>query len=217
MFLLIPHKPLSVSELSSKNTASFFTQDGSSNTGSKPSGNKDNAPSNDKSNVSGSNVNSPADSDVENGTGSASSVQPSNSQASGTEILDANLSGFDPVNRTITVDNDEFYQWLSELFTNMDEYEGYTITITGFVYKDPQYFAENEFTPARLCMTCCTADLSPIGLVCKYSNVSSLEQNSWVTVEGVIHKGQYEGEDEPQISVTKITPAEEVEGYVYPY
>ncbi|MEL7563772.1 MAG: hypothetical protein AAGU27_02650 [Dehalobacterium sp.] len=42
-----------------------------------------------------------------------------------------------------------------------------------------------------------------------------------MTVEGILFIGEYEydGEvyDDPQISVTKITPVEEVEGYVYPY
>ena len=94
--------------------------------------------------------------------------------------------------------------------------------MTGFVFKDPEITKKDEFIPARLAMTCCVADLSPSGLFCKYARASELKENSWVTVEGTIFMakikyddGQYY--DDPQISVTKITPAEEVDGYVYPY
>ncbi|MPN48193.1 hypothetical protein SDC9_195798 [bioreactor metagenome] len=99
----------------------------------------------------------------------------------------------------------------------MDKYEGYNIFITGFVFNDTQYLAEGEFVPARLAMTCCVADLTPIGILCKYDDASKLKAGEWVTVEGVIHKEQNEGEDEPQITVTGITPAKEVPGYIYPY
>ena len=217
LFLLLPHKPLSASEISATYNGGFFTQGNASITDNKISGKTSSDASVNNGADSESNINLSDNSEPGDSSGSASDIQSSGDQSSGSEIKDAGLSGFDPVNKTISVENDEFYQWISELYMNMDQYEGYTITMTGFVYKDPQYFAENEFMPARLCMTCCTADLTPIGLVCEYSNVSALKQNSWVTVEGVIHKGQYEGEDEPQISVTKIAPAEEVEGYVYPY
>jgi putative membrane protein len=70
-------------------------------------------------------------------------------------------------------------------------------------------------------MTCCVADLSLTGVVCKYDRASQLEQESWVTVEGTLFIGEYEFDgqkyNEPQIEVTKVVPAEAVEGYVYPY
>ena len=56
-----------------------------------------------------------------------------------------------------------------------------------------------------------------LGLVCQYDGVSELKPESWVTVEGVLHIGKSMQNEEPQITVTKIKPAEEVEGYVYPF
>jgi len=54
-----------------------------------------------------------------------------------------------------------------------------------------------------------------------YDEVSQLEQDSWVTVEGTIfiEEFEYDGQKyiEPQIEVIKITSAEAVAGYVYPY
>ncbi len=76
----------------------------------------------------------------------------------------------------------------------------------------------NEFVPARLLMYCCTADLSPCGIICEYDKASELKENSWVTVTGVIHIGQYQGKDEPQITVTSITSADKPKKeYVYPW
>jgi putative membrane protein len=133
----------------------------------------------------------------------------------------ADLPGLDVADKKITVSNDDFGMWYSEIYVNMEKYEGYTIVITGYVFKDPELFKKDEFVPARLMMSCCVADLSPTGFTCEYNKASELKPDSWVTVEGTLHKGQYEynGEkyDEPQISVKKITPAKEVDGYVYPY
>lgn len=126
------------------------------------------------------------------------------------------LVGLDVKNKKITVENDYFYPWIAEIYTNLDKYEGYQISVTGFVFKDPETMQSDEFTPARLMMSCCVADLTPIGFICNYANASELEAESWVTVEGTIYEGEYLGEAEPQILVTRVSPAEEVEGYVYP-
>jgi putative membrane protein len=117
----------------------------------------------------------------------------------------------------IEVGADEFYSWLNELYTNLELYEGRRIAMTGFVFKDPEVFGADEFVPARLGMTCCVADLVPYGLVCKYDGADGLAADEWVRVEGVIQIGMYEGMEEPQIAVASISPAEEVEGYIYPF
>ncbi len=81
--------------------------------------------------------------------------------------------------------------------------------------------AADEFALARLVMTCCVADLTPVGVICKYDQASELKADSWVSVEGVLIAGVYEinGQTftEPQLSVTTLAPADEITGYVYPY
>jgi putative membrane protein len=137
--------------------------------------------------------------------------------ALGADPSDAELSGADAAQKRIEVGDDEFYSWLNELYVNLELYEGYQISVTGFVFRDPEVFAADEFMPARLGMTCCVADLVPYGLICKYAGADELEVDSWVRVEGVVQKGEYEGFEEPQIAVTSITPADPVEGYLYPF
>lgn len=119
---------------------------------------------------------------------------------------------------SIQVSDKLFYPWITEIFTNMNKYEGVEITIKGFVFKDAETMATNEFVPARLLMWCCSADLSPCGIVCEYDKASELKEDAWVTVTGVIHIGQYQGQDEPQITVTSVSPADKPkEEYVYPW
>ncbi|WP_312940399.1 TIGR03943 family putative permease subunit [Oscillibacter sp.] len=127
------------------------------------------------------------------------------------------LHGYDPEARTVTVPDSEFYNWCSELFLYPDRFEGFEITMTGFVLKDIPSLNADEFVPARLMMSCCAADLSPCGIVCKYDNVSALAADSWITVTGTLQVGSFEGAPEPQIHVSSIEPAEEITDYVYPY
>ncbi|MDR1961568.1 MAG: TIGR03943 family protein, partial [Gracilibacteraceae bacterium] len=125
--------------------------------------------------------------------------------------------GADEATKCITVAGDQFYPWLNEIAANLDKYEGWQIYITGFVLKDPEVFLENEFMAARLGMTCCAADLVPYGLICHYEGTPALAADTWVTVEGLIHAGEYDGWPEPQVIVTGIAAAEEEPGYIYPF
>lgn len=127
------------------------------------------------------------------------------------------LHGYDAKNKRITVQNEEFYNWVGAVTENLDQFEGFQITITGAVYKDASIFAKNEFVPARLVMTCCVADLSPSGIVCHYDKAPTLKSDAWVTVTGKLYRGKYEGQDEPQIEVTSIKPAAPIKGYIYPF
>ena len=124
--------------------------------------------------------------------------------------------GLDAEAKHILVGDDVFYLWIEELFKKTTAYEGYTITLTGYVLKDPELFGEKEFVPARLAMACCSADLTPVGLICLYEDVSELTEGEWVTVEGEVIMGTFMDTPEPQVRVTKITPAQPVEGYIYP-
>ncbi len=127
------------------------------------------------------------------------------------------LHGYDAEAKTVTIPDSEFYNWCSELFLYPDRFEGFEITMTGFVLKDIPSLNGDEFVPARLMMSCCAADLSPCGIVCKYDDVAGLAADSWVTVTGVLQVGSFEGAPEPQLHVSSIEPAEEITDYVYPY
>ncbi|MDR1540371.1 MAG: TIGR03943 family protein [Clostridiales bacterium] len=218
LLLVLPHSPLSTADLS-----------GSLIGGSAISGLSSGASGSLNSSVSAAaaKTEAPAAVIVENADAAteapAAEVKLSNSNASygSTDGYANDLPGLDVQGKKITVPDDYFGAWISEICMNMNLYEGYTVVMTGFVFKDPTMLKEDEFVPARLMMSCCVADLSPAGLLCKYDKVSELEAESWVTVEGTLFIGKYEFDgqfyDDPQISVTKITPAQAIEAYSYPF
>lgn len=151
----------------------------------------------------------------------SSTTQNKDSDASDEKYDDSIIKQFDlerAEDGSINVSDEQFYPWLSEIFTNKDSYEGVTITIKGFVFRDTATMTENEFVPARLLMYCCAADLSPCGIVCEYDGASALEADTWVTVTGLIHVGEYQGEKQPVVTVTSVSPAEKPQDeYVYPW
>ncbi len=75
-----------------------------------------------------------------------------------------------------------------ELSSKPERFEGYTITMTGFVYHDSKFMSDNEFIPARLVMSCCVADVVPGGIICKYDKSDQLQNDAWITVTGKIYK-----------------------------
>ena len=127
------------------------------------------------------------------------------------KMKNEDLQGIDFANKTIVVPSDQYYEWVIELFSNSEFYEGYTITMTGFVFKgnEAHPFAANEFVPARLVMYCCAADMTPIGLRSVYSDTATLELDMWVDVTGTIILREESGQMIPLILVEKITEAKD--------
>lgn len=232
LLLLLPHSPLSTADLSGNYFGGniFSGLSGQSSYGASQNPVPSESP--DVGAAADSPTETPAASDSASPTASPAVIEntppsetaPVSAAPSDTPSQNAaspGLSGLDVANKTITVSNDDFGMWLSEIFANMDKYEGYTVIMTGYVYKDPSFMKSDEFAPVRLMMSCCVADLAPAGLICKYDKASELKDDAWVTVEGTLFIGQYEYDGQvykdPELTVTKITPAKKVEGYVYPY
>lgn len=127
------------------------------------------------------------------------------------------LHGYDAANRHITISDAEFYTWMDVIWASPADYDGWTMTVTGEVDKASREMDANEFIPARLIMTCCAADLTPCGFVCKWEQADTLVPDSWVTVTGTIYQRQYSDHSEPQLQVQSVVAADPVEGYIYPY
>ena len=154
-------------------------------------------------------------------TGSQLSVKQNSYGGSTKDSVAEGLPGLDKENHRICVSDEYFGMWYSELYGNMEKYAGYTIIMTGSVMTDSGGETDYQFAPVRLAMTCCVADLAPVGIPCIDENAEELEEGAWVRVEGTLFASyqEYHGEKyaDPHIKVEKVEPAEEVEGYVYPY
>lgn len=127
------------------------------------------------------------------------------------------LHGYNEEAKTITISHKEFYQWIGEIYAKMDDWQGWTISIQGSVFKNPEMMNENEFLPSRLLMSCCAADLSPCGILCEYDKAPELKEGSWVTVQGTLVKREFGDLPEPHLQVTSIGSAEPTNEYVYPF
>jgi putative membrane protein len=121
------------------------------------------------------------------------------------------------VGNTIIFEDNNYIKSMNLIFNNLENYKGMKIEIVGFVYKDSQ-FAENEFVPARLLMSCCAADLSPVGFMCRYDKANDLKKDSWVKVFGTINTINFKGNNVPGIIADKIeSTSKPTDEYIYPY
>lgn len=121
--------------------------------------------------------------------------------------------GLDEENRTITVADEDFYDWVVQLCYYPDRYDGYTVHIHGTVYREDT-MASNEFAVTRLLMTCCVADLSSFGPRCFLDDAQEIPVDTWVNVTGTYH---YDTEKGMTITVTDWETAEPAsEPYIYP-
>lgn len=116
----------------------------------------------------------------------------------------------------IHLDQDHFFMVLQDMYDNPALYCGKKITVTGMAYHGKKSSAD-EFAVMRLMMTCCTADLQPVGLVCTHQSASTLHDKTWVRIEGELSSKSFEQGTLPFIIVKSIAPAEKpAQEYIYP-
>ncbi|MFA6940880.1 MAG: TIGR03943 family protein [Clostridiaceae bacterium] len=151
--------------------------------------------------------------------------QNTNSMASASKTQNIDYSSISPSEgkklniegNTIIVNDENFVFSLDELNENIKKYEKMKIKITGFVYKDKS-FKENEFVAARFMMTCCTADMQVVGLMCNFQNTKALNNDTWVEITGKLEKSDYQGQVSACIKVDSIKKISKPDNqYVYPF
>jgi putative membrane protein len=115
----------------------------------------------------------------------------------------------------ISVLDEGFGDWYADIKQNPNKYEGKTVKVKGQVYRIPD-LEKNEFIPVRMDMICCSADLIPLGFLCRYDNAKELTDDEWVWVTAVIKIEDYKGSKMPILYATNVTPAEKpVNEYVF--
>ena len=117
----------------------------------------------------------------------------------------------------IIMDDDTFSMWLTELYTKLDKWVGTEITAVGSVWKDSELFEPHDFALARMMMSCCAADMQPVGLLAQWSGAQELTDGEWVEITGTLSKKPYKAGFDPYIiaaSVKKIDPPGRE--YIYP-
>lgn len=96
-------------------------------------------------------------------------------------------------------------------------YEGEKARLTGRVWRETE-LAERDFYIVRYLMTHCIACVQPMLLLCRLPAGEIVpETEQWVTIEGEIATGEFDGEAEPFIKVDRYNIISTPEDpYIYP-
>ena len=139
------------------------------------------------------------------------------------------LHGMDAKTRTLHISDDEFGSWYEYIDSHPAQFQGYTITATGFI-SSSSTTGKQQFRLSRMLMTCCILDMTPFGFTVDTSRQPSDHQQdpiasktaqdgTWVTITGTLEptsigaKGHtYEG---MALHATSISSAHAVSGYYY--
>jgi uncharacterized repeat protein (TIGR03943 family) len=88
--------------------------------------------------------------------------------------------------------------------------------IVGFVYKDPRY-GEESFLATRFIVSCCVADAAVVGLVVRWPDAMTLEDDQWVEVSGKFAPSTLETWKPPLLVAETVTPVDTpAQPYLYP-
>ena len=85
----------------------------------------------------------------------------------------------------ITIEDEDYALFYRDITEEPDKYDGKTVRFKGQVARLKGERSE-MFAPGRFVMTCCEADITFMGLPCKYKNSKKLPVRSWVTVTAKI-------------------------------
>lgn len=116
----------------------------------------------------------------------------------------------------IILNNNNFYSKLITITNKIDEYEGQTLILEGFIVRDKNLFSNGDFYLARMAMTCCIADIMPFGLACFTPEGNNYPDGTWLHVEGKIVKTSFLNMPQAGLKIEKIKTIEPIDGYIYP-
>lgn len=130
------------------------------------------------------------------------------------EISEADLP-YDVNANVIKISENAYGIWYIDALDKPERYRGKTVEFTGMVLKTPE-FPKNYFVPGRMAMTCCEADMTFLGFMCKAKNARLLETKDWVRVRARVeyeYNPEYGGEG-PMLYADSVEKAEAIEGFV---
>lgn len=125
---------------------------------------------------------------------------------------EANNANLEP----IILNSNNFYNELIKITNKIDDYQGQTLIIEGYILRDKTLFSTGDFYLARMAMTCCIADIMPFGLVCFAHGKYDYPDGTWIHAEGKITKTTFFNMPQAGLKLEKVKVIEPIEGYIYP-
>ena len=105
--------------------------------------------------------------------------------------------------------------WYIDCMDQPERYKGKTVEFTAMVLKSPK-FPKGQFVPGRMAMTCCEADMTFLGFICKAREARNLENRQWVKVRAKIEYEEWQdyGGVGPVLYAESVEPAEPIKDIV---
>lgn len=130
------------------------------------------------------------------------------------EVLEEDLP-FDVKADVIRIDPKDYGIWYIDVMDKEDRYKDKVVEFTGMVLKSPE-FPKNYFVPGRMAMTCCEADMTFLGFVCKAREARNLETGKWVKVRAQIKYEFWQDYDGvgPVLYAESVEPTAEIKEIV---
>ena len=126
------------------------------------------------------------------------------------EVSEADLP-YDMSADVIEIAPRDYGIWYIDTMDKPDRYRGKVVEFTAMVLKSPN-FPKNYFVPGRMAMTCCEADMTFLGYICKAREARKLETKEWVRVRARIEYEEwpdYQGTG-PVLYAETVEPAEPI-------
>ena len=98
-----------------------------------------------------------------------------------------------------------FSETLGALNLYKSQFEGKEISVSGFLYREPQGAGQASYAVGRFLVQCCTADATPFGILLRPGTQISLPADTWIEVRGKLHVVLYEGKEVLQITPETLT------------
>lgn len=130
------------------------------------------------------------------------------------EVSEADLP-YDMTAEVIEIAPEDYGIWYIDTMDKPDRYRGKVVEFTAMVLKSPN-FPKNYFVPGRMAMTCCEADMTFLGYICKAREARKLETKEWVRVRARIEYEEwpdYQGTG-PVLYAETVEPAEPIKEIV---
>ncbi|RGY96350.1 GTP-binding protein [Clostridium sp. AM58-1XD] len=130
------------------------------------------------------------------------------------EITEEDLP-YDMKADVISISPDQYGIWYIDCMDRPKRYAGRVVEFTAMVMKSPE-FPKNYFVPGRMAMTCCEADMTFLGYICKAREARLLENGNWVRVRAKValeYWKDYNGEG-PVLYAESVEPAAEIKEIV---
>ena len=115
----------------------------------------------------------------------------------------------------IEISDVDYGIWYIDAMDHPEKYAGKTLKYKGMVYKNAR-LPKGYFVPGRMAMTCCEADMTFLGFVCKAREARLLETGKWVKVRAKMAYEYWQDYDGigPVLYAESVEPAEEIKDIV---